>query len=147
MKYMWKRIQNIYLAVSIGLIISLFFCNVGTVTGATGHNAVVKYTDVTTYMIMIIMVLVANIFAIFSRMKPLLQSRICVIAGLLTVGLQIWLGVDFFKYKEGMVFSVTILFPLLSSFLNFMAARNAMIDGLTVQTIRKKKGGSSKGIQ
>ena len=141
---MWKRIQNLYLLVSTALIVALFFCKVGTVTGETGSDASVSYYEITSYLIMNIMLLTANILALCTLKNPLLQARVCIIAGLLMVGFQIWLAVDFFRFKDSMVFSVTMLFPLLEAFLNFMAGRNAMIDGFTVQAVQRKNQKSRK---
>ena len=141
---MWKRIQNLYLLVSTALIVALFFCKAGTVTGETGSDASVSYYEITSYLIMNIMLLTANILALCTLKNPLLQARVCIIAGLLMVGFQIWLAVDFFRFKDSMVFSVTMLFPLLEAFLNFMAGRNAMIDGFTVQAVQRKNQKSRK---
>ena len=141
---MWKRIQNLYLLVSTALIVALFFCKVGTVSGETGSDASVSYYEITSYLIMNIMLLTANILALCTLKNPLLQARVCIIAGLLMVGFQIWLAVDFFRFKDSMVFSVTMLSPLLEAFLNFMAGRNAMIDGFTVQAVQRKNQKSRK---
>lgn len=141
---MWKRIQNLYLLASTALIVALFFCKVGTVTGETGSDASVSYYEITSYLIMNIMLFTANILALCTLKNPLLQARVCIIAGLLMVGFQIWLAVDFFRFKDSMVFSVTMLFPLLEAFLNFMAGRNAMIDGFTVQAVQRKNQKSRK---
>ena len=143
-KFMWKRIQNLFLVASTALIISLFFCKVGTVTGETGSNASINYYEVTSYLIMNIMLLTANVLALCCLKNPLLQARVCIIAGLLMVGFQIWLIIDFFRFKDSMIFSVTMLFPLLEAFLNFLAGRNAMIDGFTVQAIQRKRQKSHK---
>jgi hypothetical protein len=141
---MWKRIQNLYLLASTALIIALFFCKVGTVPGETGKDAIVHYYEVTAYLIMNIMLLTANILALCSLRNPMLQARVSIISALLMIGMQIWLVVDFFRFKEIMIFSITTLFPLLGAFLNFMAARNAMIDGFTIQAVSKKRNKSRK---
>ena len=141
---MWKRIQNLYLVASTALIIALFFCKVGTVPGETGDDENVHYYEVTAYLIMNIMLLTANVLALCSLKNPMLQARVSIISALLMIGLQIWLLVDFFRYKESMIFSITMLFPLLEAFLNFVAARNAMIDGFTIEAVRKKKNKSRK---
>ena len=143
-KFMWKRIQNLYLLASTALIIALFFCKIGTVPGEEGNDAIVRYYEVTAYLIMNIMLLTANVLALCTLKNPMLQARVSIISGLLMIGLQIWMIVDFFRFKEIMVFSITMLFPLLEAFLNFMAARSAMIDGFTIQAVRKKSRKSRK---
>lgn len=141
---MLKRIQTLYLAVSTALILSMFFCKFGTVIGETGDDAVIWYYEKTAYLLMNIMLLTANIFALFNFKNPLLQARISLIAAIVMIGFQIWLGVDYFILRGEMIFSVAILFPLLESFLNIMAARSAMVDGVTVQAIHNRRKGFLK---
>jgi hypothetical protein len=135
---MWKRIQTLYLAVSTGLIISLFFCRFATQAGIEGSDAVIRYYEKTSYLLILIMLLVANICSLCTFRSPMLQARVSMIAALSALGFQIWLGIDFFRYKDLLTFSVTMLFPLLVAFLNFLAARNAMIDGFTFEAVKKR---------
>jgi hypothetical protein len=55
------------------------------------------------------------------------------------IGFQIWLGVDFFRYRNDMVFSFTMIFPLVSAILNIMAARSALVDAMTLQAVKTTK--------
>ena len=136
---MFKRIQNLFLIISTALIASMFFCRMYTQPGIEGSDAVMRYYENIPYLLINIMLLTANIFAIFNFKNPVLQARVSVIGGLLMVAFQIWLAITFFKYKDMFIFSVTMLFPLLEAFLNFMAARSAMIDGVTVQAAAGKR--------
>ena len=136
---MFKRIQNLFLIISTALIASMFFCRMYTQPGIEGSEAVMRYYENIPYLLINIMLLTANIFAIFNFKNPVLQARVSVIGGLLMVAFQIWLAITFFKYKDMVIFSVTMLFPLLEAFLNFMAARSAMIDGVTVQAAAGKR--------
>ena len=136
---MFKRIQNLFLIISTALIASMFFCKMYTQPGIEGSDAVMRYYENIPYLLINIMLLTANIFAIFNFKNPVLQARVSVIGGLLMVAFQIWLAITFFKYKDMVIFSVTMLFPLLEAFLNFMAARSAMIDGVTVQAAAGKR--------
>ena len=131
---MFKRIQNLYLIISTALIAAMFFCKMGTVIGETGDDAIIRYYEKIPYLLMNIMLL-----TIFNFKNPVLQARVSVIGALLMIGFQLWLGVDFLRYKEYMVFSVTMLFPLAEAFLNFIAAHSAMVDGVTVQAAAKRK--------
>ena len=135
---MWKRIQTLYLAISTGLIISLFFCTFATQEGIIGNDAVIRYYEKTSYLLILIMLLTAHISCLCTFKSPMLQARVSMIAALTTLGFQIWLGVDFFRYKDIFTFSVTMLFPLLAAFLDFLAARSAMIDGFTFQAVQKR---------
>ena len=136
---MWKRVQTLYLAISTGLIISLFFCRFATDPGSIGDDAVIRYYEKTSYLLMLIMLLTANVFAISTFKTPMLQARVSIISALALLGFQIWLGIDFFMYRSLMTFSVTMLFPLLGSFMNFLAGRSAMIDGFTIQAVQRRK--------
>lgn len=136
---MFKRIQNLFLIISTALIAAMFFCKMYTQPGIEGSDAVMRYYENIPYLLINIMLLTANIFAIFNFKNPVLQARVSVIGGLLMVAFQIWLAISFFRYKDMVIFSVTMLFPLLEAFLNFMAARSAMIDGVTVQAASKRK--------
>ena len=136
---MWKRIQTLYLAISTGLIIALFFSRFGTDLNETGDEAVIMYYEYIPYLLMLIMLLTANVFAICSFKSPMLQARISMISALAMLGFQIWLAIDFFTYQGQMTFSVTMLFPLAAAFLDFIAARASLVDEMTVQSIRAIK--------
>lgn len=136
---MWKRIQTLYLAVSTGLTASLFFCRYATDLTLTGSESVIMYYEYIPYLLMLIMLLTADIFAICSFKSPMLQARISMISALVSLGFMLWLGFEFLAYRSQMVFSVTMLFPLLIAFLNFLAGRNAMLDGFTIQVAKRKK--------
>ena len=61
------------------------------------------------------------------------------LTGLMLIGFQIWLGVDFFMWRKELIFSVTMLFPLAAAALEIIAARRAVIDGLVIQAVRQSK--------
>jgi hypothetical protein len=61
------------------------------------------------------------------------------LTALMLIGFQIWLGVDFFRFRNDMIFSFTMIFPLVSAILNIMAARNALIDAMTMQAVKTTK--------
>jgi hypothetical protein len=79
---------------------------------------------------MLIMLLTAGILAIFSYRNNILQARVCTLTALMLIGFQIWLGVDFLRYHNEMIFSITMMFPVAAAILNLLAARATMIDGL-----------------
>jgi hypothetical protein len=136
---MWKRIQTLYLAISTGLIVSLFLCRYATDITLTGKEAVIMYYEYMPYLLMLIMLLTANIFAICSFKAPLLQARVSMISALVSLGFMVWLGIEFLLYRNQMIFSVTMLFPLLIAFLNFLAGRNAMVDGFTIRAAQRRR--------
>jgi hypothetical protein len=58
------------------------------------------------------------------------------LTALMLIGFQIWLGVDFLRFRSDMVFSFTLMFPLVSAILNIMAARSALVDEMTLQAVK-----------
>lgn len=136
---MWKRIQTLYLAVSAGLIASMFFCRFATIIGPEGSEEVIRYYEKTPYLILLIMLTTANVFSIATYRTRFLQARVCMLTALILTGFQIWLGVDFLMYREEMIFSVTMLFPMAAAILDVMASRRIMTDEFIVMTHRKMK--------
>jgi hypothetical protein len=61
------------------------------------------------------------------------------LSALMLIGFQIWLGVDFFRFRNELVFSFTMVFPLVSAILNIMAARCALVDAMTMQAVKTTK--------
>ena len=131
---MWTRIQILYISIATILVASLFFCDFATIIGPEGSEVSIAYREKVPFLILNIMAFTAQISALASTKVRFLQMRVCIIAALLLLGFQIWIGVDFFTHRKEMVFSFTALFPLMASFLDVMAARNIMLDEMMVQT-------------
>lgn len=136
---MWKRIQTLYLTISTGLIISMLFCRFATIIGPEGDEAIIRYHEKMSYLTLLLMLTTSHIAATASFKARFLQARVSIIAALLAIGFQIWLGIDFFQNKADMSFSITALFPLLAAFLDILAARNAMTDEMMVAVQRRIK--------
>lgn len=136
---MWKRIQTLYLAISAGLVVSMFFCRFATIIGPEGSEEVIRYYEKTPYLILLIMLLTASIFSIATYRTRFLQARVCMLTALIMAGFQIWLGVDFLIYRNEMIFSITMMFPLVAAILDIMAARNIMTDEFMSQAQKKMK--------
>ncbi len=136
---MWQRIQTLFIGISTLLAASLFFCRFATILGPEGTEEVIRYYEKTPYLILMIMTLTANICALFSYKMRFLQARVCIISALLMVGIQVWFAVDFIKYHNEIIFSVTMLFPIAGAILNLLAARSAMIDEMTLQAVRSAR--------
>ncbi len=139
---MWQRIQTLFLAIAIGLIISLFFCNMATIIGEGGAKETIRFSEKLPYLILNIMVLTANVCALFAFKARMLQMRVAILAGILLLGFQGWLVFDFINHKNEMVFSLCAVFPLIAAILDFLAARNIMLDEamvLSSQRLRKAR--------
>ena len=136
---MWQRIQTLYLGTATALIIAMFFCRFVTIIGPNGAEEFVRYYEKLPFLVLLIMLTTAHIAATASYKAFFLQARVSVIAGLLALGYQGWLLVDFFTYRHEMTFSISALFPLAAAFLDFVAARASMVDEMTIQTIKTIK--------
>ena len=133
---MWKRIQTIYLGVSTALIISMFFLNFATIIGPAGEELSIAYREKLPYLAMLIMLVTAHVAATASFKVPFLQARVAMIATLMSLGFQIWLGVDILRYMNDMTFHITALFPLSAAGLDFMAAKRALVEEMTIKAFK-----------
>ncbi len=135
---MWKKITT-YLALAATILIgSMFFCSFARIIGPQGDILKIMYYEKTPYLVMLIMLISGCLFSILTHKLPFLQARVCMLTGLMLIGFQIWLGVDFFNYHSEMIFSLTMLFPLLGAVLEIIAARRALVDGVTLQIYKSK---------
>lgn len=133
---MWQRIQTLYIGIATALTAALFFSRMATIIGPRGDEVHIMYYEKLPYLVMLIMLLTAGICSIFSFKNWALQARVCMLTALMLIGFQIWLGIDFLRYHKEIVFSFTMVFPIVSSILNIMAARSALVDAMTMQAVK-----------
>lgn len=132
---MWQRIQTLYLAVSTLLIGALFFTGKAAVYGSDGAvTETFRYTSYIPYLILLIIISFLNILALTTYKIRVFQMRTAVLAALITIALQIWIGVDFFYSHDSMVFRITAVFPAVAVILDFLAARNILADQMIVES-------------
>ena len=136
---MWQRIQTLYIGIATALTAALFFCRMATIIGPGGEELEIMYYEKRPYLVMLIMLLTAGVCSIFTFKSWALQARVCMLTALMLIGFQIWLGVDFLRYHKEMVFSLTMMFPIVSAILNIMAARSALVDAMTLQAVKTTK--------
>ena len=123
----------------------MFFCTFATIIGPEGTEITIGYREKMPYLVLLTMLITSHIAATASFKTFFLQARVSVIAGLLAIGLQIWIAVDIVMNMNEMTFSFTAMFPLAAAILDFMAAKRSMVDEMTVQAVkgarrlRKKK--------
>ena len=141
---MWQRIQTLYLGIATALIFSMFFCTFATIIGPDGADVTIRYSEKLSYLTLLIMLITSHIAATASFKAFFLQARVGVIAGLLAIGFQIWLGIDILINRNDMTFSFTALFPLAAAFLDFMAAKKSMVDEMTVQAVKSARKAGKK---
>ena len=136
---MWQRIQTLYIGIATALTAVMFFSRMATIIAPAGEELDIMYYEKIPYLIMLIMLLTAGICAAFCFKNWFLQARVCMLTALILTGFQIWLGVDFFMYREEMIFSVTMLFPMAAAILDLMAAKRIMTDEFILKTYKKMK--------
>ncbi len=141
---MWQRIQTLYFGIATALIFSMFFYIFATIIGPDGAEVTIRYSEKMPYLVLMIMLITAHIAATASFKAFFLQARVGVIAGLLAIGFQIWLGIDILLNRHEMSFSITALFPLAAAFLDFIAARKSLVDEMTVQAVKSTRKANRK---
>ena len=133
---MWKKAHTYLIAIATILTISMFFCRFATIIGPEGEMLKIMYYEKIPYIVMLIMLMAGGICAFFCNRHPFLQARVCILTALMLIGFQLWLGIDFFRFRNDMVFSLTMLFPFAGAILDIIAARSALVDGVTLQAVK-----------
>lgn len=141
---MWQRIQTLYLAIASILTGSLFFCRMATVLGPDGASVDIMYYEKLPFLLFLISLFSANVIALCTFKARILQMRVCILASLLLLGFQIWLGVDFLKNRNDMVFSITAVFPIVAAILDVLAARAIALDEAMVQSAARLRSSRRK---
>ena len=141
---MWKNLQTLYLGISTALIASLFFCNFATIVAPGGEELAIAYREKLPYLAMLIMLFTAHVAATASFKVPFLQARVAMIAALMSIGFQVWLAVDIFRFLNEMTFNITALFPLAAAVLNIMAAKRALVDEMTITAAKSMRSARRK---
>ena len=136
---MWQRIQTLYLGLAAAIVFAMFFYTFATIIGPDGTKITIVYSEKIAYLSLMIMMFIAQVAAAASFKAFFLQARVSVIAGLLAIGFQIWLGIDILRNMDGMSFNVTALFPLVAAALDFMAAQRSMVDEMTLQAVKSTR--------
>ena len=118
---------------------SMFFCIFATIIGPDGAEITIAYREKLPYLVLMIMLITSHIAATASFKTFFLQARVSIIAGLLALGFQTWIGIDILRNMDEMSFSFTALFPLAAAALDFMAAKRSMVDEMTVQAVKSAR--------
>ena len=143
---MWQRIQTLYLLLSMVLVGLLFFVNKAVIPGADGSIAQeITYTVYTPYLILVILITLLHLIALTTFRVRVLQMRTAMFAALVTLGLQAWLAVDYFTADPGVVFRVSVLFPLAAIVLDVLAARSILADQLMVESVARLRSRRKNG--
>ena len=138
---MWQRIQTLYLAVStILMAFMLFSVKAVTVAGDGTVMETYKYLTYIPYAVLIIIILLLDVLALTTYKIRVFQYRTTVLVALITLGLQIWLGIEFFvNLSSGddsakMIYKLNAVFPIVCVILDVLAARGILADQLLVES-------------
>ena len=138
---MWQRIQTLYLAISTILMAVMLFSVKATQISADGSAIeTYKYLTYIPYAILIIIILILDILALTTYKFRVFQYRTAVLTALVTLGFQIWLGVEFFVNLHAgadgsrLMYKVNAVFPIVCVILDALAARGILADELLVES-------------
>ena len=119
-----------------GLVVALFFSVKAFTLGPGGvHAAELTYVKYTPYLILLILITILQLLAVFAFNARVFQMRTAVLAAILMIALQAWIGVDYFTADKEWIFKFTAVFPLVAAILNFIAARYILRDQLLVESV------------
>jgi peptidoglycan/LPS O-acetylase OafA/YrhL len=124
---MWQRIQTLYLVIGLALLAIMFF-----------------HVENTWWLILLGVATFMQIVALIAYKHRIFQMRTAVIAGLLLVGLQIWMAVVYFGAEDKSVYNITTVFPIVAAILDFLAARNILSDEILVQSSSRLRSNRKK---
>jgi len=126
---MIQRIQTLYLAIALGLMVSIFFGIYAT------------YTPFVILTSACCVLLLATIFLFKARR---LQIRLCIYTSLILLGQQIWMGAVYVKNMSELSFPLTTVFPIISIILVLLALRAISIDEALVQSYQRLRSKKDK---
>ena len=131
---MWQRIQTLYLLISAALLAALCFGTAYTVNDPDGLVRVSYWQLQKPNFGILLGILTAMVaLALVVYKSRILQMRLAVLSGIVALGMQCWLAWMYFSF-EGPVFSWTVIFPLIVTVCNMLAARGCFQDQLVVES-------------
>ena len=124
---MWQRIQTLYLVLALGLCVAALFL-----------------IDGTYFLILTAVAAVMTLLALATYKHRIFQMRTSVIAGLMLVGLQVWILVKYFLAEDKTAYNIAYVFPVVAAILVFLAARNILADEMLVQSASRLRSNKRK---
>jgi len=131
---MWQRIQTLYLAISTVLIVLMFFMDKAVIPSGTPGEFIeeFRFTAYVPYLILVIIISLLDLLALTSYKFRVFQMRTAILSSLITLALQIWIGIDYFTADSNVVFKTPSIFPIVSIICNLLAAKGIYSDELMV---------------
>lgn len=123
---MWQRVQTLYLAVALGLLVVMFW-----------------HVTYLWWLILLGTACFMQVVAVLAYKFRLFQMRTTIIAALMLLGLQVWMAVVFFTGDKS-AFNMTAVFPVVAAILDAMAARGIFSDELIVRSSSRLRSSKKK---
>jgi len=130
---MWQRAQTLYLAISTILVALMFFLPKASAVGPEGIETF-KFTAYLPYTILIVIITLLNLLALTTYKIRVFQMRTATLAAIITLALQIWIGVDFMQTHSAMSFKIAAIFPIVAVIFDVLAIRGIFADQLLVES-------------
>lgn len=127
---MIQRVQSLYLLASSGLLFSLFF---RPLMRNLDGETIMKFTQYWPFLIFVIVTFVLSFFSIFIYKRRIQQMRICIYNMLVLLAFQGWIAYMYFTKMDGVVFTISAVFPIVAGIFVFMAFRKISEDEALVQ--------------
>ena len=123
---MWQRIQTLYLAVALGLLVAMFW-----------------HVTYLWWLILLGTACFMQVVALLAYKFRLFQMRTAIIAALMLLGLQVWMAVAFLTGDKA-AFNITAVFPVVAAILDALAARSIFSDELIVRSSSRLRSSKKK---
>ena len=123
---MWQRIQTLYLAVALGLLVALFW-----------------HVSYLWWLILLGTACFMQVVAVLAYKFRLFQMRTAIIAALMLLGLQVWMAVVYLTGDKS-AFNITAVFPVVAAILDGLAARSIFSDELIVRSSSRLRSSKRK---
>ena len=123
---MWQRVQTLYLAVALALLVVMFW-----------------HVTYLWWFILLGTACFMQVVAVLAYKFRLFQMRTTIIAALMLLGLQVWMAVVFFTGDKSS-FNMTAVFPVVAAILDAMAARGIFSDELIVRSSSRLRSSKKK---
>ena len=123
---MWQRVQTLYLAVALALLVVMFW-----------------HVTYLWWLILLGTACFMQVVALLAYKVRLFQMRTTIIAALMLLGLQVWMAVVFFTGDKSS-FNMTAVFPVVAAILDAMAARGIFSDELIVRSSSRLRSSKKK---
>ena len=127
---MIQRIQSLFLLITFGLIVSLFYNKLCYAP----QTEPITFAEFVPFRILTIISAIVCFFTIFIFKHRMLQIRLCIFNILVLLGYQAWIAYAFFTREPGVAFSLSAVFPIVCAILTFTALRYIARDEAMVRS-------------